>query len=101
MHQASSSMIAIVVSVLAHVSLMILSASAKAGNYTAANVSPFHGSSKAFVQEGPETWLVLRSQTYFVQSGDKVTCGGRREPGGEVTYLHVYRPVLYWLLVCY
>ena len=39
------------------------SASAKAGNYTAANVSPFHGSSKAFVQKGPETRLVLRSQT--------------------------------------
>ena len=46
MHQASSSVIA---SVLAHVSLIILSASAKVGNYTAANVSPFHGSSKAFV----------------------------------------------------
>ena len=44
MHQASSSVIAIVVSVLAHVSLIILSASAKTGNYTAANVSPFHGS---------------------------------------------------------
>ena len=65
MHQASSCMIAIVVSVLAHVSLIILSASAKAGNYTTANF--FHGSSKAFAQEGPETWLVSRSQTYFVQ----------------------------------
>ena len=46
------------------------------GNYTAENVSPFHGSSKAFVQEGPETWLVLQSQTYFVQSGDNVVGGG-------------------------
>ena len=73
MHQASSSVIAIVVSVLAHVSLTILSASAKAGNYTAANVSLFHGSSKAFTQEGPETWLVLRSQTCFVQSRDRIS----------------------------
>ena len=73
MHQASSSVIAIVDSVLAHVSLMILSASAKVGNYTAANISPFHGSSKAFVQEWPETWLVLRSQTYFVQSRDHIS----------------------------
>ena len=64
---------AIVVSVLAHVSLIILSASAKVGNYTAANVSPFHGALKAFVQEGPETWLVLRSQTYIVQSRDHIS----------------------------
>ena len=74
------------------------------GNYTAANVSPFHGSSKAFVQEGPETWLVLRSQTYFVQSGDKVYFMWWEEGAwGEVTYLQVCtcRPVLYWLLVCY
>ena len=73
MHQASSSVIAIVVSVLAHVSLIILSASAKAGNYTAANVSPFHGSSKAIAQGGPEAWLVLRSQTYFVQSRNHIS----------------------------
>ena len=73
MHQASSNVIAIVVTVLARVSLIILSASAKAGNYTAANVSPFRGSSKAFVQKGPETRLVLRSQTYFVQSRDHIS----------------------------
>ena len=44
-HHPTTSVIAIAVSVFAHVSLMKSSASAKTGNYTpAASVSPFHGS---------------------------------------------------------
>ena len=42
MHQARSSVIAIVVSVLAHVSLIILSSSAKAGNYIIIQLQMFH-----------------------------------------------------------